>query len=822
MNGASETALKGDLETIIRSQGADYRLRTFDDAIQWLSIRPKPWLMIIDNVDDPSINVFPLIPKATHCHVIITSRDSTRLGLANPCNRHAVGELDEKASIELLLGLKSYSLNDANTLVASQIAAELGYLPLALAHAGGYISIHGGLSSYLETYKKSRKEMLEHLPPGLPSDYDLAVAATIEMSFTRLPHRIQDILYLFSQFHAGSIAETIIVRAAQRGFAHMAWHPAIPPPAEMRESVDALIKLFCPNSQWSRHDFNQLIQPCLQYSLLRSGESERMGRYFSMHPLVQSWLGLQTRRKSGPSNQNLFIRLLVSSITIGKEYEYLEFNQVLRPHIQSLDKKGAAFIRDKHAFRYVLYESGDYSLALDYAKSCIEDEMQLLGEEHQDSLQSMHIISVCYSQVGRFTEALEMGVRVMELDQKVLGSEHPHTLDSMHSVSILYSEIGRYAEALEIGTMLMKLRQKTLGDEHPDTLSSIHNLSIRYSKVGRYAEALEMIVKAMELRQKVLGSEHLHTLHSMHSVSVRYSEVGRYAEALEMGIKVTGLYRKNLGNEHPETLRSMSNLSKRYSEVGRYAEALEIGAMVMELRQKFLGGEHPHTLYSMHCMSIFYSRVGRYAEALEMGIKVMSLCQKILGDEHPDTLESMRQVSSCYSQVGRNVEALKLGVKALELYQKILGNEHPRTVRSMHKVSTHYSEVGRHAEALDMGLRAIGLYEKTLGKEHPFTLEAMVDVSSYYSKLGKYDETLSLSLNALSLCQRILGSDHPQTKRTLDVVQVLQSTVRPSPFSQVSKFLMGIPSRSGHLSTTQKASKSRTLHIYAIASRLTC
>jgi hypothetical protein len=179
VNGVSLAALKSDLEAIVRSQGAEYRLKSFDDAIIWLSKMSGPWLMIIDNVDDPSIDLFPFIPRARNCHVIITTRDSTRLGLANSRNRHVVGELDEKASIELLLRLSSYPSNDTNKIVALQIAAELGHLPLALVHASVYISIHGGLSSYIETYQESRKEMLEHLPLGLPSDYNFAVAATI-------------------------------------------------------------------------------------------------------------------------------------------------------------------------------------------------------------------------------------------------------------------------------------------------------------------------------------------------------------------------------------------------------------------------------------------------------------------------------------------------------------------------------------------------------------------------------------------------------------------------------------------------------------------
>ncbi|PVF92564.1 hypothetical protein CPB86DRAFT_684799, partial [Serendipita vermifera] len=371
VNGASEVNLKRDLEAIIRSQGTDYRLKTFEDALVWLATKSTRWLMIIDNVDDPSLNLFPLIPKSKHSHLIITSRNSTRLVLAIACNQHRIGDLDERAAVELLLRLSSHPASDINETLCSQIAAELGYLPLALAHAGAYIAIHRGLSSYLEMYRTSRKAMMEHRPTDLPSEYNFAVARTIEMSVVQLPKPTRDILQLLSYFQRDSIAESIIARAAEGRFARIPFWSPIEPGPELEQYANALMKMFCPNGQWSQFDFNQLLRPCLQYSLLQSGENEKTGRYFSMHPLVQTWLRFQGGREEGPSEQQLFIRLLSSGITIGREYEYLHVKQTLRPHILSVNESDVKYIGDKHAFGDVLYENGDYTLALDYLQSCL-------------------------------------------------------------------------------------------------------------------------------------------------------------------------------------------------------------------------------------------------------------------------------------------------------------------------------------------------------------------------------------------------------------------------------------------------------------------
>ncbi|PVF94411.1 hypothetical protein CPB86DRAFT_740622 [Serendipita vermifera] len=611
VNGSSEAALKVDLEAIIRSQGTEFRSKTFNDAIIWLASKSKRWLMIIDNVDDPSITLFPLIPKSRYGHVIVASRDSTRLGLAELCNRHRIGDLEQQAAVELLLRLSSCPASDSNKLLASSIATELGYLPLALAHAGAYISIHGGMSSYLETYQQSRKEMLEHLPPGLPSDYNLAVAATIEMSFTKLPQQSRDILCLLSHFQIDSIAESIIVRAAERRFGHIACYSSIKPGPEIEQCAEALMGMFCPNGRWSRRDFNELILPCIQSSLLQSGENERTGRCFSMHPLVQSWIQSQTQRNIFPSQQDLFVRLIASSITIGKAYEYLEFNQTLRPHIQIIDEKTVRYIGDRHAFSVILRENGDNILAMDYMKSCLDEEKKILGEEHPDTLASIHDLSIYYSGVGMCTEALEMGTKVMELRRRTLGSEHSETLASMHNLSVRYSEAGRYTDALEMGLEVLELHQKLLGSDHPDTLSSMHNVSICYSRAGRYTEGLEMASQVMGLRQKILGREHPSTLQSMSNVSTRYLQIGRYTEALEMALEAMKLRQKVLGSEHPDTLQSMHNVSVYYFKLGKYEEALQSGLNSLNSRQKVLGLEHPDTQQSIIYIELLRSFVCR-------------------------------------------------------------------------------------------------------------------------------------------------------------------------------------------------------------------
>jgi hypothetical protein len=81
---------------------------------------------------------------------------------------------------------------------------------------------------------------------------------------------------------------------------------------------------------------------------------------------------------------------------------------------------------------------------------------------------------------------------VVAVLKRTLGEEHPDTLGSMHNLALIYSEVGRWQEALQLTETVVAARKRTLGEDHPDTLASMHNLALRYSEVGRRREAPQL------------------------------------------------------------------------------------------------------------------------------------------------------------------------------------------------------------------------------------------------------------------------------------------------------------------------------------------
>jgi hypothetical protein len=84
--------------------------------------------------------------------------------------------------------------------------------------------------------------------------------------------------------------------------------------------------------------------------------------------------------------------------------------------------------------------------------------------------------------VGRLEEALQLSEKVVAARKRTLGEEHPDTLTSMHSLAISYSKVGRREEALQLLEKVVAASKRTLGEEHPDTLLSQRNLTVLRAK----------------------------------------------------------------------------------------------------------------------------------------------------------------------------------------------------------------------------------------------------------------------------------------------------------------------------------------------------
>lgn len=119
---------------------------------------------MIDNADkSDEVDIQSVIPPINKGNLIITSRNRQAAGLGTAIE---IGEMDAEDAVALLFRRAAiHHPAPKEEITGAEIARSLGFLALAIEHAGAYVqSVGGNLQDYLQQFQNNRRDTLEKSP----------------------------------------------------------------------------------------------------------------------------------------------------------------------------------------------------------------------------------------------------------------------------------------------------------------------------------------------------------------------------------------------------------------------------------------------------------------------------------------------------------------------------------------------------------------------------------------------------------------------------------------------------------------------------------
>ncbi|QRV95648.1 kinesin light chain [Ceratobasidium sp. AG-Ba] len=648
---------------------------TCESALRWLGNRRERWLMIIDNADDPAVDIKRYSPAGRTGSILITTRISQYVRMASGVDSiYEVAGMRPDEAMELLLRTAVMSeddMSEADREAASDLFRNFGYLALAIMQAGAYICCSRLLiSQYRDMFVQHRQATLEKYNELLvkTDDYHKSVYTTWHMSYRLLSTKAQQLLQLLAFMHRGDITEDIFRRAAQN---IPTYEPVIPETeheTQIRNYVAKWLEAyFDPSGTWNTGKFSTTMTELLSYSLI---SYDRVNRVYSLHVLVHDWSSTVIEHAMEVAIEHTAL-LLAISIDYEDNLESLAYNRAIEVHVgRILERRTQPSPNNAAYFGELYYRVGKWDQNEKMDVIVVEGRQQALGEEHTETLTSMNNLAFTYRQQGRYRDAAKLQEQVMQIRKRVSGHEHRFTLIAMQNLASTYYDLGRYTDAQSLQQHILDTSTRFHGHDHPDTLTSMHSLALTYQAQGRYDQAEALLLKVVDARKRVSGDEHPDTLTSMHVLAFTYYRQGRYDEAESMQEHVVEVRKRRQGDEHPSTLNTMGDLAMTYLAKGRYGEAEELQMKVLEAKKRVYGEGHPETLTSMLCLGYTYYRQGRYEQAEELQKRVVDEREHALGAGHPRRLLSMRDLLDTYHAMGesrrREYDTLERQINGLE------------------------------------------------------------------------------------------------------------------------------------------------------------
>jgi tetratricopeptide (TPR) repeat protein len=723
-------------------------------------------LLIIDNADDKEFPVQDCFPDSNFGTILITTRNPLlkTQGTVGPRYFKFHG-LEERKSIELLLKASDEPVpwipSSVNS--ASFIAKAMGYLPLALIHAGA--TILAGLSTletYLENLEETWNRIRQMKDPNAATPISTANAtiySTYELMLkgistkkTPASEDALELLRIFSFLDRQQIKLNIFFRAASNPGLELAnqinkererkayskFTPKTTRAQALRNLIVRLVSLLShlghspilPKLISESHGLGSSYELRLRVALSELSQmslistSSDLGNCYSMHAAVHLWA--RQRPEMTLVEQAVWCQMTATILSraillppLDDTEEEETFRRDLLPHVrhvQAVEQKLQIIFTRNRESRKRLWP--------------ILQPTTTAGQ-----LEQLVKFSLVYAQGTRHQvqEAERLQSYVAKFAIQYLGMEHIKTIKIMRLLSRTYWQLGQMDDAVKLLKQALDASINVLGQEHPETLQIMDSYGSSLWLQGRIQEARQVHATAVDGLRKTLGSDDIQTLKAMGGLGRAVGKDFDFSEAVSIQSKAFAGLKAKLGSSHSATLEAMDNLAMahfdraayRQGQIGDLDRALELESEVFTVRLEKLGREHYHTLWAGLNLARIHAIRGEVEKALPIFLPGHGVVERDLGRDH---------------------------------FIFLFGELHHGRILMCAK---------RYEEAELILLNVVDSH-KEKRRRHPDRLLAIFSLIKCRNVLGKDDQTASLLEELIEGTKAMFGADHAAVRYILD------------------------------------------------------
>lgn len=695
----------------------------------FLSQQEEPWLLIIDNADDPSLDFCRLFPHGATdaAHILVTTR------VRNFRSEGTLGQLELKGltetdALQLLLTKADIAQpwDVSVTEAGIQIARALGYLALALIQAG--TCVYKGvckLGEYLEIYSSSRQRLQNSSSSTSDNVNDVvdAVYSTFDVSLGYMMNQVTlasrdaaDLLKIIAFFHFERIPLAIFRRAASARekdltaaahSSHLSFiecllrrlEPPIPLPSFLKGEESQ------GGGRIDKHRINWAVAELQSLSFVRSD-----GKYISLHPLIHSWAKDSLSASQRHLWSSIALNTLMKSVLLPPDSSTEADGDFHRDILQHLDtclantgnpipKGGSGLsklrmriaaviqptllvilssqVRIHAKCGWVFAERGQFEKAAEHLDTVRCVLMKMVGVNDERTLTATLGLAGVYWGLVKLDETISLIRSVVQIRSRIYGPKDERTFQAMGKLASALWLHGHHKEALDLQEATWAHMKESLGDTHPETLATLDQLGVTLGSWRRFEESLAAHQFVLQARTEALGDVHPQTLETKSNMGMALLDLGNAHEAKEILTEVFGQRQRQLGKEHPWTLWALCYLAKIDIELGLLDEAEEmlkwgIGAALRSLSEDHLG-----VLMARGVLAQIYARTNRLDMAEKLTKETLARAGPARGFAHPDCVYGLWKLARLYILKGSREKAIETCREGLERADMRITRNHP-------------------------------------------------------------------------------------------------------------------------------------------------
>ncbi len=218
-----------------------------------------------------------------------------------------------------------------------------------------------------------------------------------------------------------------------------------------------------------------------------------------------------------------------------------------------------------------------------HCERALELRMELYGEVHALSAESLHESARFLADSFRVPEAIAVQQRCVEIRTELFGPDHNETLTALNDLALFHHNQHEYDDSEQIYRNVLEARRRSFPPGDAAIGISAHNLGSLLLDLGRLEESESLLREAYEIRKATVGENHFHLLSSSYALSNLHFRKGEYKESLSLAQEILALMEESMGPTHFRTFTARLLVAKNLNYLRRFDEARPMAREVANL-----------------------------------------------------------------------------------------------------------------------------------------------------------------------------------------------------------------------------------------------
>jgi tetratricopeptide (TPR) repeat protein len=593
------------------------------------------WLFLLDNVehyeDIEDLLIFSNNnPSDGKRHFIITSRKSY-----SEIEDIELKIFDEPEALKFFYTHTGKEPDEYTT----NIAVELGHLPLALEQAASYIKKQNiSYQKYSTLIKISKTEVLSK---GEYEGNSLPIQATFNVSMRMITDEAAKQLLNLCSFFA---PENISVDWFRKANKQVNLHPL---QNKIKDDIE----------------FQAILNELEEYSLIKFENSK-----INAHRLIQEVVNKTLNKKK---HITTCIRILDKVIitNFSTAQNRLLFYELV-PHVTSILNQitwnaNTIKVSNLYSFSGVgYYEYGDFPKAFNHLSKALKINENKFGKKHSKTADAINNMAALLKAMGYYKKAESLFRRALKIDTTVYGhNSFEVALDKNNLAESLLNIKINEAEKLFRDAL------KTYEDSNdPDITLVLNNLAELLRESGRYKEAESLYRRALKIDKDTYGFTSQEVSTDLNNLALLLEAIGQYEEAEQLSRDALQIDTDIYGENHHRVAKDLSSLAIIIEHRNCLGDAEEFYLRALQINEDTFGQNHPEVSRDLNNLALLYEATNRSKEAESLYNRALRIDKDC--ELKPDLARDLNAIAGLYANTKRGKKAEQYYRRALKIYEK--------------------------------------------------------------------------------------------------------------------------------------------------------